>query len=106
MAAVAISPTSGNITAVKTVCRITASATPSNTTVGYSSSNYPASPQVTYTFQLSKTGSTTMFSPVLSTSAGQIAAWDGVIFPSAGTWTLNLKDNAGATTATASVVVA
>lgn len=106
MAAVAITPTSGNITAVKTVCRITCSAVPSNTATGYSTAVYPQSPQITYTFQLSKAGSTTMFSPVLSTSAGQIAAWDTVIFPSAGTWTLNLKDNTGATTATASVTVA
>jgi hypothetical protein len=107
MAAVAITPASGSITAVKTVTRVTCSAVASNTATGYSTANYPASPQVTYYFKASKSGSNDLKGPVLSTSAAQIAEWDNLIFPSAGTWTVGIyKTSDDSSVATASVVVA
>lgn len=107
MAAVAISPASGSITAIKTVCRVTCSAVANNDTSAFSSSIYPTEPQITYYFKLAATGQPTLKSPVLSTNASQVAAWDNVIFPAAGTWTLTInKTSDDSVTATASVTVA
>lgn len=107
MAAVAITPASGSITAVKTVCRVTCSAVANNTVTGYSTSIYPTEPQVTYYFKASKTGADALKSPVLTTNAAQIAAWDTLIFPSAGSWTVGIyKTSDDSSVATTSVTVA
>jgi hypothetical protein len=107
MAAVAISPASGSITAIKTVCRVTCSAVANNTTTGYDPAIYPSEPQVTYYFKLASAGQPTLKSHVFSTNASQVAAWDDVVFPAAGTWTMTInKTSDDSVTATASVTVA
>lgn len=108
-AAVVITPTSGNITHLLDACEIACTGVDSNTSTGYDAANYPASPAVEAFFKLSASGEDDLLSPVFSTNAGGDGAWPGsVIFPAAGTWTLDLIDNADGSTvlATASVTVA
>lgn len=108
MAAVVVTPTSGNITHLDTAVRVTCTSVSSNTTVGYDAANYPGKPAVAAFFKFSKTGQDSLKSPVLSTNADGVAEWNDVIIPAAGTWTLDLVNNSDGTTvlATASVVVA
>lgn len=108
-AAVAIVPTSGNITHLLDACEISCTGVASNTATGYDSTKYPSEPAVAAFFKLSASGQATLKSPVFSTNADGKGAWPGsVIFPAAATYTLDLVDNADGTTvlATASVVVA
>jgi len=108
-AAVAITPTSGNITHLLDACEIVCTGVNSNTSTGYSTSIYPTSPAVVAFFKLSASGEDDLVSPLFSTNAAGTGAWPGsVIFPAAGTWTLDLIDAADGTTqlATASVTVA
>ena len=103
MAAVTVSPTSG--TAVKTVFKVTATATPANTSTGYNTANYPASPQVTYRFRARLAGQSDLFSEVFSTGGDQAHTWPNVIFPAAGSWTVTLRDSADTQIATTSVTI-
>lgn len=106
-AAVAISPVSGSITHLSTVCRVTCSGVANNTTTGYDATKYPAEPQVTYYLKLAATGKQTLKSPVFSTNPDGTAEWDNVIIPDAATWTLTVNATADdSVIATASVVVA
>jgi hypothetical protein len=108
-AAVAIVPASGSITHLKDACEITCTGVNSNTTTGYDNTKYPASPAVAAFFKLSASGQPTLKSPVFSTNAAGLGAWPGsVVFPAAGTWTLELINAADGTTvlATAAVTVA
>lgn len=106
-ASVAISPASGSITAVLTVCRVTCAGVSENTLTGYSASIYPSSPEVKCYFKLSATGEDDLVGPVFSTNADGVGAWDNVIIPAAGTWTLDLVNTADdSVLATASVTVA
>ena len=102
-AAVAVTPASGSITHLVTACRITCTGADNNTATGYSTSNYPESPQVTYYFKWAKTGSDSLKSPVFSTNSAGTAEWNDVIIPAAGSWTLTLNkasdDTVAATTA-------
>lgn len=108
MAAVVVTPASGSITHLSTAVRVTCTGVASNTTVGYSTSNYPTEPAVNAFFKFSKTGQDSLKSPVFSTNADGVGEWNGVLIPAAGTWTLDLVNNSDGTTvlATASVVVA
>ena len=89
-ASVSVTPASGSITAVVTACVITCDDIPNNTVTGYDPAIYPSSPQVTYYFECSKTGVDSLRSPVFSTNVDGTAAWNGVIFPEAGTWTVGV----------------
>ncbi len=107
MAAVAIYPASGDITALVDACNITCSAVDSNTLTGYDADNYPSSPAIEGFFRLSATGQDDLVSPVFSTNAAGVAEWPSVIFPAAGSWTLDLVDTADdSVIATAAVTVA
>ena len=106
-AAVVVTPASGSITHLTTACRVTCTGADNNTATGYSTANYPESPQVTYYFKWAKSGQDSLKSPVFSTNPGGTAEWNGVILPTAGTYTLTLNKAADDTVAaTASVVVA
>ena len=107
MAAVAVTPASGSITHLNTVVAVTCSAVSNNDATAYSTSIYPTEPQLTYYFKAALSGQDDLVSPVLSTNVDGIAAWYGVIFPAAGTWTVTINDTADdSVVATASVVVA
>jgi hypothetical protein len=108
-AAVHITPASGSITHLVDACEITCTDVASNTLTGYDDTKYPASPAVVAFFKLSADGEDDLISPLLSTNADGTGAWPGsVIFPAAGTWTLDLIDSSDGSTqlATASVTVA
>lgn len=106
MASVAVTPTSGNITAVVTAVRVTCADVPNNTDTGYDPDNYPASPQVTYYFEFSKAGEDSLRSPVFSTNPDGSAEWNDVLIPAAGTWSLDVrKTSDDSSVANASVVV-
>lgn len=106
-AAVAITPTSGHITHGTTACEIVCTDVDSNTSTGYDDDKYPASPAIVAQFKLSKTGQDDLLSPEFTTNAAGDGSWPGsVIFPAAGTWTLDLVDTSDdSVIATASVVV-
>ena len=107
-AAVAITPTSGNITALVDACEIVATGVASNTSTGYDADNYPASPAIVTYFKLSAAGEDDLVSPLATASSAGDVYWPGsIIFPAAGTWTLDLNDASDdSNIATASVTVA
>lgn len=91
---ITITPASGSITAKLTVCRITTDDVPPNTSTGYDTDDYPASPAVNYYFRATLAGQDDLVSNVFSTNADGFAEWNGLIFPAAGTWDLNLCNDA------------
>ena len=70
---------------------ITAAEAEPNTTTGYDTDNYPASPQVLYYFTVEADGEDTLTSEVFSTSFAEAHTWPSVIIPAAGTWTAHLR---------------
>jgi|SRR5882672_1595351 len=105
--AVQSSPASGSITHALTGCEITVTGGSANTATGYNTSNYPASPAIVYYFSIEKAGSDSLVSPRFTVSSDGKAEWHSVIIPSAGTWSLVLRNNAdNSSAATASLVVA
>ncbi len=92
--AVHCSPASGSIIHATTACEITVTGASSNTATGYNTANYPASPQVVYYFSAEKTGSDSLVSPRFAVDSAGAAEWHDVIFPSAGSWTLHIRNNA------------
>lgn len=106
-AAVTITPASGSITHLDTVCHIACSGVSNNDATSYSASVYPTEPQITYYFKLAATGEETLKSNVFSTNPDGTADWLGVIVPAAGTWTLTVNATSDdSVIATASVTVA
>jgi len=116
MTTLAITPASGSITAERTVCRVTTAGAPDNTLVGYDGTidntptgqhQYPASPTenyyIAFLVNAVEKGRSYVFNPG---SSGE-HVFNNYIFPSAGTWTLNLvRTRDSGTEATLSVVVA
>jgi hypothetical protein len=100
-------PGTGEITHAVTACEITVDGASANTSTGYDDDNYPASPAVVYYFSAEKSGVDSLVSPRFSVSADGDGEWHDVIFPSAGTWTLHLRNNADdSSAANTSLVVA
>jgi hypothetical protein len=116
MTTLAIVPASGSITATKTVCRVTVAAAPQNTLTGYSGvisnpptgqAQYPASPAEVYYIDFIKSGTTQGRSYRFTPNAGGDHVFNNYIFPSAGSWTLNLiRVRDSGTEATLAVTVA
>jgi hypothetical protein len=97
VAALAITPASGSITAKSSVCRIDVTGAPVNTATGYSTSVYPQSPAIVYYILIdapvgTDDGKSYLFSPA---SDGTHSLMD-YTFPVAGSYTLRLRDNADA----------
>lgn len=90
-ASIAITPASG-IVAKSTVCRITADDVPSNDVQEFDPNIYPTAPVVNYFYKAELAGQDPLVSPVFSTNSEGFAEWNGLIFPAAGTWDLNLVD--------------
>ena len=100
MTTLAITPASGAITATKTVCRVEVDAAPINTMTGYSGvisnpptgqAQYPSAPAESYYIDFIKSGVRQGRSYRFSPSTGGKHTFNNYIFPSAGSWTLNLK---------------
>jgi hypothetical protein len=103
-AALAISPTSGNITAKLTACNISCSDEPNNDDGNYDADSYPTEPQIVYHFKLSTSGQDDLVSNPFSTNPDGAAEWPSVLFPAAGTWTLALIDESDDSTITSTSV--
>ncbi len=61
-----------------------------NTSTGYDTDNYPASPEVTYYLQAELSGQDDLRSQVAAPNGGKIY-WEGVVFPAAGTWAVHAR---------------
>lgn len=105
-AVVVITPASGSITHLLTVCRITCTGASTNTVTGYDSTAYPQEPAIVAHFRARLAGQSDLVSNTFSASRDGDGAWYDVIFPAAGTWVLTLRDSADSQLATANVVVA
>lgn len=116
MTTLAIVPASGSITAERTVCRVTTSGAPDNTLTGYDGTidntptgqhQYPASPVENYYIKFSVGGVEKGRSYVFNPGSSGVHVFNNYIFPSAGTWTVDLvRTRDSGTEATLSVVVA
>lgn len=106
MSAVAIFPTSGNITATETVCKVNVTEAPPNDATTYDAENTPSMDPIVYYLKLSATGEDDLVSQRFTTSQAELFQWDNVIFPAAGSWTLDLcLDADDSVEATAAVTV-
>ena len=105
MATITADPVSGNITAVVTAVNISCDDADANTATGYDTDNYPASPALVYHFRARKSGADDLISEQFSTNSDGVFMWPSVIFPSAGTWAVSLRDAADAQIATTNVTV-
>jgi len=94
-AAVAISPVSGSITAKLTACQVSCSGVSNNDSGAFDSTKYPTEPQILYYFKLSASGQPTLKSNPFSTNKDGKAEWHNVLFPAAGSWTLDLNKVTG-----------
>lgn len=115
MTTLAITPASGLITAARTVCRVDVAGAPANTLTGYDGTilntptgqkKYPASPAETYYLAFIKGGVELGRSYVFGPDGGA-HQFNNYIFPSSGSWTINLvRRRDSGTEATLSVTVA
>jgi hypothetical protein len=116
MTTLAIIPASGSITATKTVCRVTTAGAPDNTLTGYDGTidntptgqhQYPASPAENYYLAFLLGGVEKGRSYVFNPGPEGIHVFNNYIFPTAGSWTVNLvRTRDSGTEATLSVTVA
>jgi hypothetical protein len=127
MTTLAITPASGSITATKTVCRVQVTDAPDNTFTGYvgtlantptGQTQYPSAPAEVYYIDFVKGGTVQGRSYRFSPSPGPTGGgpspavagshtFNNYIFPSAGSWTVNLiRVRDGGTEATLAVTVA
>jgi hypothetical protein len=106
MTTLAIVPASGSITATRTVCRVSVADAPANDTAEYDPLIYPTSPEITYYIAFLVSGVEQGRSYVFAPNGGS-HVFNNYIFPSAGSWTVNLnKVSDDSTEATLAVTVA
>lgn len=86
MATITITPASGSITAAKTVCRIDVTAAPDNRAPNNTGGAFE------YKLVASQTGQDDLVSVIFNASADHGYTWNNLIFPAAGTWSLDLID--------------
>lgn len=105
-AAVAITPTSGNITATKDFCKVNITGASVNDSSNFNSGTYPTEPAFTYYITFELGGSILGKSYVFTPDSSGAHEFDNYVFPSAGSWTVRLSNAATAgSVATASVTV-
>lgn len=94
MATIATDPASGSIIHIESAVNITCDEAPESTSTGYDPDIYPSSPAVLYYFKASKSGSDDLISEIFATNDDGTHTWPSVIFPAAGSWTVDLVDSA------------
>jgi hypothetical protein len=87
-AALSIFPASGAITAKESACRISVTGAPSNRPPDNTGGEF------TYRIVASATGEDDLVSHAFAPNADGQHEWDNVIFPAAGSWTVDLRDTA------------
>lgn len=92
MAAAAVTVRYGGptVTAKVTAVHISSTDLPANTSVGYDTANYPASPAVNYYFSAELAGQDTARSQVFAPNGGK-GEWQGWTPPAAGTWAIHAR---------------
>lgn len=101
--AVTITPTpaSGSITAKKTVVRFDISGADPNDEAGYDAGAYPTSPEFRYVLTMEVGSAEEGRSQVFGVTPDGAFQFNNYIFPSAGTWTVQLYDVTSPPTETA-----
>ncbi len=91
-ATITVTPASGAITAKKDVCTFAIAGTDPNDTGSYDPLLYPTSPEKRYVLRMTVLGATQGQSQVFGTTPDGAFQFNSYIFPSAGTWTVQLYD--------------
>lgn len=105
--AVAITPASGSITSKMTVCKVNVTGAAVNDASTFDADNSPSEDPILYYLKAHKTGQDALVSQRFTPNADGLFEWDSLVFPAAGTWTLDLcLDADDSADATRSVVVA
>lgn len=91
--------------AKSSVAMISCTGQDENTLTGYDATKYPASPAVVCHFRARKSGSDDLISPQFSASSAGTFVWQDVVFPSAGSWAVTLRNAADSQLATATITV-
>lgn len=95
VAALAITPASGSITAKTTVCRIDVTGADPNTLTGYDAADYPSSPPIVYYLLIdAPAGTDDGRSYTFTTGADGKHTFNNYTFPAAGSYTVRLRDSA------------
>lgn len=94
MAALAIVPASGSITATESVCKVTVTAADTNTLTGYNVNSYPQKPEIRYYIEATATGEDALRSYVFNVASDGTHIYNSLIFPAGGSWTVDLRDAA------------
>lgn len=95
VAALAITPASGSITAKKTVCRIDVTGADANTLTGYNATNYPSSPAVKYYLLIdSPAGTDDGRSYTFTPGSDGKHTFNNYTFPATGSYTVRLRKSA------------
>ncbi len=107
-AAIAITPTSGNITAKSTVCRVNVTGADANSVALYDVGLYPQEPEIKYYLLFdAPAGTDDGKSYIFAPNPDGTHEFNNYIFPAAGSWTIRLRDSRDdSDAATASVTVA
>lgn len=105
-AALAFTPTSGNIISVGTVVRVNVTGASTNDSSTFNSSNHPSETPYSYIIRFRKSGVDDKVSYVFNVASDGTHEFNNFIFDASGTWTVTLRNAAtDAQVATASVVV-
>ena len=93
MAAIAVTPTSGNVISTVSAVRVDVSAADTNDLTAYDAAAYPTSPELRYYLTFELGGDILGKSYVFAPNGGK-HTFNNYLFPSAGSWTVRLS-NAG-----------
>lgn len=96
MAAVAITPESGSITAKMTACRIDVTGAEDNDSTTFDADESPSMDPIIYYLKATCAAQSDLDSVRFTPSSDGKWTWDNLIFPAAGTWQVSLRTNAGA----------
>lgn len=106
VAALAITPASGSIEAVRDACRVDVSGAETNDVSAFDAEAYPTAPEMRYYLTFEKGGNELGRSYVFGVNGGA-HQFNNYIFPEAGSWTVRLNDAADdSSVATLAVTVA
>ncbi len=106
VAAITITPASGDVIATVSACRIDVTGANENDPTTFDADNVPTEDPIPFRLVASKSGLDDLVSHEFNVSADGEHTWDNLIFPDDGTWSLKLVDQrTDSNAATLSVVV-
>lgn len=90
--AIAITPASGSVVAVKSACRVNVTGAHSNDPTTYNAGHIPSEDPIPYRLVATKSGQDDLVSHEFNVSPAGLHQWDNIIFPVAGVWSVKLVD--------------